>query len=69
MVTKFQRTSSAVEGRNGYLTQMHHNRRGLSPSRLKVRRRSTTFTSNAPIALLPLKDYLANPHLTCLNPY
>jgi Family of unknown function (DUF6399) len=36
MVTKFQRTSSAVEGRNGYLTQMHHNRRGLSPRRLKV---------------------------------
>jgi hypothetical protein len=36
MVTKFQRTSSAVEGRNGYLTQIHHNRRGLSPTRLKV---------------------------------
>jgi AcrR family transcriptional regulator len=36
MVTKFQRTSSAVEGRNGYLTQMHHNCRGLSPRRLKV---------------------------------
>jgi Family of unknown function (DUF6399) len=36
MVTKFQRTSSAVEGRNGYLTQIHHNRRGLSPRRLKV---------------------------------
>jgi hypothetical protein len=36
MVTKFQRTSSAVEGRNGYLTQIYHNRRGLSPRRLKV---------------------------------
>jgi Family of unknown function (DUF6399) len=36
IVTKFQRTSSAVEGRNGYLTQMHHNRRGLSPRQLKV---------------------------------
>ena len=26
---RFQRTSSAVEGRNGYLSQMHHNHRGL----------------------------------------
>lgn len=33
---KFQRTSSAVEGRNGYLSQIHHNRRGLSPLRLRV---------------------------------
>jgi hypothetical protein len=36
MVSKFQRSSSAVEGRNGYLSQVHHNRRGLSPKRLKV---------------------------------
>lgn len=36
MVTKFQRTTSAVEGRNGYLTQVHHNRRGLSTQQLKV---------------------------------
>ncbi len=36
MVSKFQRCSSAVEGRNGYLSQVHHNRRGLSPKRLKV---------------------------------
>ena len=36
MVSKFQRTSSAVEGRNGYLSQVHHNRRGLSTKRLKV---------------------------------
>jgi len=36
MVTKFQRTSSAVEGRNGYLSQIHHNRRGLSSQRLRV---------------------------------
>lgn len=35
MVTKFQRTSSAVEGRNGYLSQIHHNRRGLSTRRLR----------------------------------
>lgn len=36
MVTKFQRTTAAVEGRNGYLTQIHHSRRGLSPHRLRV---------------------------------
>ena len=33
---KFHRASSAVEGRNGYLSQMHHNGRGLSKSRLKA---------------------------------
>ncbi len=32
----FQRTSSAVEGRNGYLSQMHHNQRGLPRRRYKV---------------------------------
>ncbi len=36
MVSKFQRSSSAVEGRNGYLSQIHHNRRGLSSKRLQV---------------------------------
>ena len=35
-VRAFQRTSSAVEGRNGYLSQMHHNHRGLPPQRPKV---------------------------------
>ncbi len=32
----FQRTSSAVEGRNGTLTQLHHNQRGLPKHRYKV---------------------------------
>ena len=32
----FQRTSSAVEGRNGYLSQMHHNQRGLPRRRYHV---------------------------------
>ncbi len=31
---RFHRSSSAVEGRNGYLSQMYHNRRGLEPGRL-----------------------------------
>ncbi|MCZ6899734.1 MAG: DUF6399 domain-containing protein [Bacteroidetes bacterium] len=33
-VNQFQRASSAVEGRNGYLAQVYHNRRGLSQNRL-----------------------------------
>jgi hypothetical protein len=32
----FQRTASAVEGRNGYLSQMQHNHRGLPKQRYKV---------------------------------
>jgi uncharacterized protein DUF6399 len=32
----FQRTSSAVEGRNGYLSQLQHNHRGVPKRRYKV---------------------------------
>jgi len=32
----FQRASSAVEGRNGSLSQLHHNQRGLPKHRYKV---------------------------------
>jgi hypothetical protein len=32
----FRRASSAVEGRNGYLSQMHHNHRGLPKRRYQV---------------------------------
>jgi hypothetical protein len=35
-VNVFQRASSAVEGRNGYLAQMQHNQRGLPKQRYKV---------------------------------
>jgi Family of unknown function (DUF6399) len=35
-VQAFQRASSAVEGRNGSLAQMHHNQRGLPKQRDKV---------------------------------
>jgi hypothetical protein len=35
-VRAFQRASSAVEGRNGYLSQMHHNHRGLPTRRYQV---------------------------------
>jgi Family of unknown function (DUF6399) len=35
-VKAFPRASSAVEGRNGLLSQLHHNQRGLSTQRVKV---------------------------------
>jgi hypothetical protein len=35
-VNAFQRASSAVEGRNGFLAQLHHNQRGLPKQRYKV---------------------------------
>ncbi|OQY02796.1 MAG: hypothetical protein B6I20_06470 [Bacteroidetes bacterium 4572_117] len=33
---KFQRASSQVEGRNGYLSLINHNQRGFDDNRLKV---------------------------------
>lgn len=36
MASKYQRTSSAVEGRNGYLSRLHHSSRGFSPQSLQV---------------------------------
>ena len=36
IVTKFQRTSSAVEGRNGVLSRMNHAQRSIPVQRLKV---------------------------------
>ncbi|MCM1983778.1 DUF6399 domain-containing protein, partial [Lyngbya confervoides] len=36
MVAKFQRTSSAVEGRNGCLAQLHHTQRGIDPKTLQT---------------------------------
>jgi len=36
MTARFQRSSSAIEGRNGCLAQMYHNTRGLSERRLRA---------------------------------
>jgi Family of unknown function (DUF6399)/IclR helix-turn-helix domain len=36
MCDKFQRTSSAVEGRNGYLSRLHHANRGFTEQTLKA---------------------------------
>jgi len=35
-VCQVQRTSSAVEGRNGYLSRLHHSHRGFTEQTLKV---------------------------------
>jgi hypothetical protein len=35
MVNNYQRTSSAVEGRNGYLTRLHHSGRGFCKQTLQ----------------------------------
>jgi hypothetical protein len=36
MCDKFQRTSFAIEGRNGYLSRLHHANHGFSEQTLKV---------------------------------
>ncbi len=36
MVSRFQRSSSAVEGRNGYLSRLYHSGRGISSRDLRV---------------------------------
>jgi hypothetical protein len=36
MCAKYQRTSSAVEGRNGYLSRLHHAQRRFSKQTLRV---------------------------------
>jgi hypothetical protein len=36
MAAKYQRTSSAVAGRNGYLSRLHHAGRGFAPQTLQV---------------------------------
>jgi Family of unknown function (DUF6399)/IclR helix-turn-helix domain len=47
-VTAFQRASSAVEGRNGALAQLHHNQRGLPKQRYKVWTILHNFDCRAP---------------------
>jgi uncharacterized protein DUF6399 len=49
----FQRASSAVEGRNGYLSQMHHNHRGLPKQRYKIWTVLHNFDGRAPDGTTP----------------
>jgi hypothetical protein len=52
-VTAFQRASSAVEGRNGALAQLHHNQRGLPKQRYKVWTVLHNFDGRAPDGTTP----------------
>jgi Family of unknown function (DUF6399) len=56
-VKAFQRTSSAVEGRNGYLSQMHHNHRGLPKQRPKVWTALHHFDCRAPDGTTPASRF------------
>jgi hypothetical protein len=49
----FQRASSAVEGRNGVLAQLHHNQRGLPKRRYKVWTVLHNFDCRAPDGTTP----------------
>jgi hypothetical protein len=52
-VSAFQRASSAVEGRNGFLSQLHHNQRGLPKQRYKVWMVLHNFECHAPDGTTP----------------
>jgi hypothetical protein len=52
-VHAFQRASSAVEGRNGVLAQLHHNQRGLPKQRYKVWTILHNFDCRAPDGTTP----------------
>ena len=52
-IAVFQRTSSAVEGRNGTLAQLHHNQRGLSHQRYQVWTVLPNFDCRAPDGTTP----------------
>ncbi len=52
-VHAFQRASSAVEGRNGALAQLHHNQRGLPKQRYKVWTVLHNFDCRAPDGTTP----------------
>jgi hypothetical protein len=53
----FQRASSAVEGRNGYLSQMQHNQRGLPPRRYQVWTVLHNFDCRAPDGTTPASRF------------
>ena len=56
-VKAFQRVSSAVEGRNGLLSQMHHNQRGLPKQRYKVWMVLHNFDSRAADGTTPASRF------------
>jgi len=57
----FQRASSAVEGRNGYLSQMQHNHRGLPTRRYRVWTVLHNFDSRAADGTTPASRFFRRP--------
>jgi Family of unknown function (DUF6399) len=53
----FQRASLAVEGRNGYLSQMHHHHRGLPKRRYKVWTVLHNFDCRAADGTMPASQF------------
>ena len=68
MCSKFQRTSSSVEGRNGYLSARPYANRGFTQQILTVLTipSSIILTFNVTMALRLLNASLANPFPICL---
>ena len=57
----FQRASSAVEGRNGYLSQMQHNHRGLPTSRYRMWTVLHNFDCRAADGTTPASRFFRRP--------
>ena len=57
----FQRASSAVEGRNGYLSQMQHNHRGLPTRRYRVWTVLHNFDCQAADGTTPASRFFRRP--------
>jgi Family of unknown function (DUF6399) len=60
-VKAFQRASSAVEGRNGVLAQLHHNQRGLPKQRYKVWTVLHNFDCHAADGTTPASRFFRRP--------
>jgi Family of unknown function (DUF6399)/IclR helix-turn-helix domain len=60
-VTAFQRASSAVEGRNGALAQLHHTQRGLPKQRYKVWTILHNFDCHASDGTTPAARFFRRP--------
>jgi len=60
----FQRASSAVEGRNGFLSQMQHNHRGLPKQRYKVWTVLHNFDCRAADGTTPASRFFRRPFPT-----
>jgi hypothetical protein len=60
-VSAFQRASSAVEGRNGHLAQLHHNQRGLPKRRYKVWTVLHNFDCHAADGTTPAARFFRRP--------